>query len=317
MHTKMHGAAVSYASAHIHTAAGAGRRALCVSIHDVAPATWDECACLAGAIRDIADIPLTWLVVPHYHRAGGDLARMEAGLERMLARGDELALHGYTHLDTAPRGRGVAERFFRGAYTREGEFAALDAGEAARRIGLGLDWFAERGWPVRGFVPPAWLMGEGAWAALRGFDFDYTTTFRRFHLLQRPPEGAWAAGQSDAPRLSAPSSVLSPSLVYAARNRSGRLASPVLADALAFALAGQPLIRLGLHPPDLRYQCLLRHAQVTVARLLAMRSAMTKAAFAQNLLTTVPNSHRHASDASPIRHRRTDYCRSGAAPRAY
>ena len=341
MHTQVRGAAAGHASAQTHAAAGAGRRALCVSIHDVAPATWDECARLAGAIREVADIPLTWLVVPHYHRAGGDLARMEAGLERMLALGDELALHGYTHLDTAPRGRGVAERFFRGAYTHEGEFAALDAGEAARRIGLGLDWFAERGWPVRGFVPPAWLMGEGAWEALRGFDFDYTTTFRRFHLLQHRAEDAPApespaarlqaahsqaeqghgaqlqAAPSQVPPFPLPPSVLSPSLVYAARNRSGRLASPVLADLLAFALAGQPLIRLGLHPPDVRYPRLLRHAQATVARLLVARSAMTKAVFAQSLLTTVPNSHRHASDASPIRHKRTDYCRSGATPRAY
>ncbi|NNG23656.1 DUF2334 domain-containing protein [Massilia sp. ML15P13] len=290
-------------------------RALCVSIHDVAPASWDECARLASAIREVADIRLTWLVVPHYHRSGGDLARMEAGLERALAAGDELALHGYTHLDTAPRGAGLAERFFRGTYSREGEFAALDAGEAARRIGLGLDWFAERGWPVRGFVPPAWLMGEGAWEALRGFDFDYTTTFRRFHLLQsqgpqvQGPQGQGPQGQGgqaqepqepqaqgpqayslspQAPQAFSPPglvppSLFSPSLVYAARNRSGRLASPVLSDLLAFALARQPLVRLGLHPPDLHHPRLLRHAQATVERLVGVRTAMTKLAFAQGL----------------------------------
>src|SRR5688572_16051893 len=67
--------------------------ALCVSIHDVAPATWDECARLAQAMREVAELPLTWLVVPQYHRAGGDPARMESGLGCALARGDELALH--------------------------------------------------------------------------------------------------------------------------------------------------------------------------------------------------------------------------------
>lgn len=251
--------------------------ALCVSIHDVAPATWDECARLAQAVREVADIPLTWLVVPEYHRRGGDQARMESGLERALARGDELALHGFTHLDTAPHGAGLGERFLRGTYTHEGEFAALPAEEAARRIQRGLDWFAERHWPVRGFVPPAWLMGEGAWQALRAFDFDYTTTFRHFHLLQG---GAGGEGRADA------RAVLSPSLVYAARNRSGRLASPLLANLLALALARRPLIRLSLHPPDLRHPQLLRHAQATVARLLAARTALTKAAFARRLVDT-------------------------------
>ena len=248
-----------------------GQPALCVSIHDVAPSTWDDCARLAQAIRAVADVPLTWLVVPHYHRGGGDPGKMEAGLEAALAHGDELALHGATHLDTAPRGRGWRERFLRERYSREGEFAALDAFEAARRIRLGLDWFAERGWPVHGFVPPAWLMGEGAWEALRAFDFDYTTTFQRFHVLRAAPAAA---------------SLWSPSLVYAARNRSGRLLSPWVADALSLVLAHGPLLRLSLHPPDLHHPRLLRHAQATVAKLAPRRRAMTKAEFARRLLAT-------------------------------
>lgn len=263
-------------------ASGTDRKpALCVSIHDVAPATWDECKRLAQALREVGELALTWLVVPAYHRAGGEPAWMEAGLERALAQGDELALHGFTHLDTAPRGPGLSERFLRGSYSHEGEFAALPADEAARRIQRGLDWFAERGWPVHGFVPPAWLMGEGAWQALRAFDFDYTTTFMRFHLL-----GAGAATATGTGRaaIAGETTVLSPSLVYAARNRAGRLASPLLADALALVLARRPLIRLSLHPPDVRHPRLLRHAQATVERLLATHTAMTKAAFAQRLL---------------------------------
>ncbi|QOY96591.1 polysaccharide deacetylase family protein [Massilia sp. UMI-21] len=283
--------------------------ALCVSIHDVAPATWDACERLAQAVRAVADIPLTWLVVPEYHRGGGDQGRMETGLERALARGDELALHGFTHLDTAPRGPGLGQRFLRGTYSHEGEFAALPAIEAARRIQCGLDWFAERGWPVRGFVPPAWLMGEGAWQAVRAFDFDYTTTFRYFHLLRGGP----AAGRGGAGQ------VLSPSLVYAARNRIGRLASPLMADLLALALAQRPLIRLSLHPPDVRHPRLLRHAQATVERLLASRAALTKAGFARRLaapgITSMAPSSRHASSAGPIHHSTRD--RSGAVPRAY
>jgi len=289
----------------------AAPQALCVSIHDVSPATWDDCACLAQALRSVADVQLTWLVVPQHHRGGGDAGRMEAGLEAALARGDELALHGYTHLDTAPRGYGLKERMLREGYSREGEFAALTSAEAARRIRLGLDWFAERGWPVRGFVPPAWLMGAGAWQALGSFDFDYTTSFGYFHVLpaagqagqrahESPAGESIQAGQSAeaghadreaqpaqaAPLAQAAPSVpplWSPSLVYAARNRSGRLASPWLAGALLRMLALRPLIRLSLHPPDLHHPRLLRHAQATLARLLESRTAMTKAAFADRL----------------------------------
>lgn len=286
------------------SAGAAQRPALCVSIHDVAPATWDECSRLAQAMREVAPLPLTWLVVPAYQRAGGDPARMEAGLRQALAQGDELALHGYTHLDTAARGPGLSERFLRGSYSHEGEFAALPADEAARRIQRGLDWFAERGWPVHGFVPPAWLMGEGAWQALRAFDFDYTTSFLRFHLLGAGSTGPARDGGA----------VLSPSLVYAARNRSGRLASPLLADALMLALARRPLIRLSLHPPDVRHPRLLRHAQATLERLLATHTAMTKAAFAHRLTSTAPNSLHRASDAHPSRHSTRD--QPGAVPRA-
>jgi hypothetical protein len=276
---------------------------------------------------------------------------MEAGLSTALARGDELVLHGYTHLDTAPRPTRWRERFLRGTYSREGEFAALSADEAERRIRLGLDWFAQRGWPVSGFVAPAWLLGEGAWQALRRFDFAYTTTYARFHLLTdrgareflndketRERQGARgerggengrdegefpsgreerefsnANGRGERRFLNASrSNLLSPSLVYAARNRSGRLLSPLMADVLAAALARAPLIRLSLHPPDVRYPRLLRHAQLTVERLLNQRRPMTKVGFAQQLLTsTAPNS----PASTDVRHNRADP--SVQSPRGY
>ena len=240
-------------------------KALCVSIHDVAPDTWADCARLQAALRAVADMPLTWLVVPRYH--GRTLSptapAMEDGLNAVLAQGHELALHGYTHLDSAAPDAHWRSRFLRTVYTQsEGEFAAIDDGEARRRIVSGLAWFAERGWPVHGFVPPAWLLGEAAWRALRSFPFQYTTTMRYFHWLQ--------TGRK----------LSSPSLMYAARNRSGRLLSPRLASAMASLLASAPLVRLSLHPPDARHPALLRHAQHLVARLLVDRQALTKSDFA-------------------------------------
>jgi uncharacterized protein len=240
--------------------------ALCVAIHDVAPDTWTECLRLQQAVRAVADIPLTWLVVPRYHGSEWRSLACEAMLEKLAGQGHELVLHGYTHRDPAPvRGFGPG-RWLRTAYTqREGEFAAIGRDEARRRIGLGLRWFQVRGWPVSGFVAPAWLLGPQAWLALREYPFRYTTTFTRFHLLDQPR------------------SQLAPALVYAARNVGGRILSPPLASSVAALSAAAPLVRLALHPRDAHYPALVRHAQHLIERLLVRRTAMTKLAFANRM----------------------------------
>jgi len=261
---------------------------LCVSIHDVAPATWSDCLRLVQAVREVADIPLTWLVVPHYHFRSERSPAMEACLKVVVERGDELALHGYSHVDTEADGGGLRGRFLRNLYTRrEGEFAALDEAEARHRLELGRAWFAERGWTPSGFVPPAWLLGLGAWRALRASGFAYTTTFRHFHCLGGP-DGARER------------SVLSPSLVYAARNRGGRLLSRRVADATAAMLAQAPLVRFSLHPPDARYPELIRHTQRVLERLLEQREAVTKAECARRLM--LPEYGYVGRDAAPARH---------------
>ena len=237
---------------------------VCVSIHDVAPDTWAECELLMQAVRAVADIPLTWLVIPHYRGSGRRSQALENGLERMLAHGHELALHGYTHIDDGAARAGPVSALLRTVYTEgEGEFAAIDEQDARRRIALGLEWFHERGWPVSGFVAPAWLIGPKAWRAVHTFPFLYTTTFTHFHLLERHQH------------------LFSPSLVYAARNKGGRALSPMAASTAAYLLKGAPLVRLSLHPRDARHPALVRHAQRLIARLLDSRMPLTKAAFAQ------------------------------------
>lgn len=253
------------------------RPVLCVSIHDVAPATWSECMHLQHALRAVADIPLSWLVVPRYHGSASESRPFERRLGELAARGHELVLHGYTHRDDAPLG-GWGNRVVRTMCTeREGEFSALDRDEARRRIELGLHWFRQRGWPVSGFVAPAWLMSAGTCAALAEYPFAYTTTWARF-LLLRPRQ-----------------SVLAPSLVYAARNRAGRCLSAPAAALLARLCGNTALVRLGLHPRDAHHPVLVRHAQGLVERLLDQREALTKLAFAQRLAarltSTDPSTH--------------------------
>ncbi|MDM5177075.1 DUF2334 domain-containing protein [Massilia sp. DJPM01] len=334
--------------------------ALCVVIHDVAPATWPDCLRLLQAVRAVADIPVTWLAVPRWHGGEGRSPACEAALDSLLADGHEIALHGYAHLDTAAPDAGWRSRFLRGVYTEgEGEFAALDAHEARRRIELGLAWFDERGWPASGFVAPAWLLSDGAWEAVRSYPFLYTTTWSHFHVLMRisldssipaqsmnpsmPEESLIPStpGQSVNPSMSEPSvtppvpapllhpsfprqggsrrepafsesppppsssALLSPSLVYAARNRAGRIVSPRLAWTLARLMHASPLVRLALHPRDARHPALVRHAQQLIEHLLQSRVALTKSGFARQsaagATSTAPNSSPATSATGPYR----------------
>ena len=75
-----------------------------------------------------------------------------------------------------------------------------------------------------------------------------------------------------------------PSLVYAARNRPGRLFSKRSNELLVRALHRKPLVRLGLHPRDANHPDLIRHVQQLVERLLPGRTAMTKSAFAADVI---------------------------------
>lgn len=240
-------------------------RILCVSVHDVAPQTWPLCERLLQAIRAVADIPLTLLVVPAYHRHPvADATGYDRLLEQRLALGDELALHGYTHLDEGSAPTGWREKFMRQVYTQsEGEFAALDAAEARQRLTWGLEWFARRKWPVHGFVAPAWLLGDGAWQALNEFAFTYTTTLSRFYFLAQRQ------------------SLYSPSLVYSARSKWGSAISRQGNTVWSGMLRNAPLVRLGLHPNDAHHPQTIRHFQQLIEKLLVTREAMTKASFAQ------------------------------------
>lgn len=241
-------------------------RALCVSIHDVAPATLDACRRIAAAVADVdPGIPLTLLIVPRYHGDTAPLSRdYRLWVEQRLRRGDALALHGYSHRDEMPRGRGG--RFRRSVYTaNEGEFSALTREEAAQRIALGRAWLEQQGWPADGFVAPAWLLSEGTWQALRETDFVYTTTLTRFHLLRS--NRALAA----------------PTLVYSARSVSRRTVSRVWNAALAAGTQRAPLLRFGFHPVDADHSALMSHALKLLARVARARHPMTKSDYARRV----------------------------------
>ncbi|CAI10078.1 conserved hypothetical protein [Aromatoleum aromaticum EbN1] len=241
------------------------RAAVCVSLHDVAPPTWSRCETLLAALAQVAPVPHTLLVVPDYHRRGDGLPPWyRAALAARFEAGDELALHGFFHLDDAPAPgspRGWLRR--RVLTCGEGEFAALGRDEASARLRAGEAWFRHAGWPLYGFVAPAWLLGAGAWQALHDSAFTYTTTHRHFHLLQ--PRRAVAA----------------PCIVYSTRSRWRRALS--LARNAGLTQRGALLARLALHPDDALHPAVVLQAQRLLEKLLRERVAMTKIGFANAL----------------------------------
>lgn len=208
-----------------------------VSIHDVAPATQGECERLLELLAPYAT-PITLLVTPHYRRG----TRLDAAractewLRGRVARGDEVALHGYYHVDDGPPPRSPRDWAMRRLWTdREGEFAALDAHTARTRLDAGCALLRDAGLPPAGFVPPAWLLGRGARTALPGSGLAYTST--RDALLRLP----------DFTPLRAPS------LVYSTRAGWRRRLSRHWNERRLALLVREPRLRLALHPVDTRH----------------------------------------------------------------
>lgn len=264
-------------SAAPHRGAAPGRRTLCISLHDVAPATWPACQRVLDAVTAATDTRtrLALLIVPCYR--GVDSARDRHFLRAVEARaaaGDELVLHGYTHVDEqAPRGWGLPlDRMRRRVYTAgEGEFSALARDEALRRIELGLAWFGARGWPVRGFVAPAWLMSRAARAVLYDTPLDYAST--RAELLLLPSREA----------------MMAPSLVYSTRSAWRRRLSLQFNRALAAANQQREVLRLALHPADAQHAEVRASWQGLLQAALRSRAVRTEAAVvAERLAACTP-----------------------------
>src|ERR1044072_2314141 len=90
-------------------------RSLMLVLHDIAPETWPDYRPFVEAVDAMGDVPMTWLVVPDFHHRNA-LSRSPEFcelLERRLAKGDELALHGYYHADDGPPPRNPVGFFMR------------------------------------------------------------------------------------------------------------------------------------------------------------------------------------------------------------
>lgn len=225
-------------------------------------------------IDALGHIPVTLLVVPDYHRCGRidqDVQFINA-IEQRLARGDEIVLHGYYHSDDQTTPTGPTEWLRRRIYTaREGEFAALATTEAFGRIERGLSLMHGLGWPVHGFVAPAWLLSDGARTALSRLPLAYTTTLREIHALPN-----WRPYNS-------------PSLVYSVRSPLRRRLSRYWNNTLFARRQACPApLRMGLHAADAYHPNVVGHWRTLIQQALLERHPMTKYGWLQASVCDAP-----------------------------
>lgn len=236
-------------------------RQVCIALHDVAPATWPLCKRLLDILDEFQGIRVTLLVVPDFHGMGRIDRAQEVvrAVEYRLAMGDEVALHGYDHLDSAAPPRTLLDWFRRRVLTAgEGEFSALDFQAATEKIERGLQMMAGLRWPVSGFVPPAWLASEGARLAIARCGLNYTSTHKT--LVQLPScKTMWA-----------------PCITASPRSAWRRTASRMWLGISANLVQTAGVVRVGLHPADVRHADLMRSWKALLSRLLRDRDALTK-----------------------------------------
>jgi predicted deacetylase len=236
------------------------REALVVSIHDVAPATRAATEKILAELSRHHVPVCSLLVVPNYPRRGSatDDRQFVRWLQELETQGHEIVIHGYFHERASRDGENVRAKFLTRLYTKnEAEFYDLDYDEAFRRITQAREEFVRAGLTPRGFIAPAWLLGAAAERAAADAEMEYTTRLTGVRDLR---------SQTNFPART---------LAYSVRSSWRCVASLAWNQTLALHLAGAPLARVSIHPPDLEHPEIWRQLLRLTDRLAANRSVTT------------------------------------------
>lgn len=230
-------AATSFAPV-FDASASAERKHAIISVHDVAPPTWESSARIVAEIARLGVRVCSLLVVPDYHHRG--LSTDNPGFVRWLrdceADGHEVVVHGYYHQRPRRQSESVRDQWITRFYTSdEGEFYDLPYDQALDRVTKAREQFSRAQLKPSGFIAPAWLLGDAAERAITDVGFEYTTRLTNVRDLRSRE------------------TIRARSLVYSVRSGWRRQVSLAWNAALAFHLRDAPLLRLGLHPPDIEH----------------------------------------------------------------
>lgn len=213
-------------------------RALVVSIHDVSPLTRLVTETMLNELAEGGIARTSLLVVPDHHGRGhflDDPAFCE-WLKAKVVAGHEAVIHGYYHRRERRDGESFADRVTTRFYTAgEGEFYDIAEDKAYTAVMKAREEFAQLGLNPPGFIAPAWLLGEAGETALKRASIRYTTRLGNVLDLE--------TGEAHA----------SQSMVYSVRSGWRRVVSLAWNAFLYSRLRKNPLLRIGIHPPDHRY----------------------------------------------------------------
>ena len=215
--------------------AGAATDSIVVSLHDVAPSTQQITSTIISELCRHGVRVCSILVVPDYHHEGLFARSREfvTWLRGLEADGHEIVIHGYFHERPPQTKETLRDKFVTRFYTQnEGEFYDLDYEEALRRVTIARDEFLAHGLKPRGFIAPAWLLGDEAERAVCDARLEYTTRLRSVCDLR--------SGNVFSAR----------TLVYSVHNRWRQMLSRNWNAASFRFLKTNPLLRVSIHPPD-------------------------------------------------------------------
>ena len=231
-----------------------------VSVHDVAPCTQQITSTIISELSTHGVRVCSILVVPDYHHEGLFARHREfvTWLRMLEADGHEVVIHGYFHERSPQTRETLRDKFVTRFYTqKEGEFYDLSYEEALRRITTARDEFRAHGLKPRGFVAPAWLLGNEAEQAVRDAQLEYTTRLRSVCDLR--------SGSIFPAR----------TLVYSVHNGWRRGLSRSWNAALFHLLKTKPLLRISIHPPDYSQPTIWKQILGFIAATKSARTATT------------------------------------------
>ncbi len=235
-------------------------RAMIVSVHDVSPLTRAATERILAELGELGIHGCSLLVVPDHHRKGHVLDDPEfcAWLKTRVTAGDEVVIHGYFHRRDRRANESFRDKLTTRFYTAgEGEFFDKAGADSLWIISQARDEFRKIGLDPHGFIAPAWLLSDGSERALRKLGFAYTTrlgTVTDFH------------GER---------TYCSQSLVWSVRSFWRRAISRWWNASLFRRLRPCPLLRIGIHPPDIAHPAIWRQITALATQALADRTPLT------------------------------------------
>ena len=239
-----------------------------ISIHDVAPATLEKSRAMVHELCAAGASNLSLLVVPDYHHLGSVSRHAEsvAWIKERESAGDEIVLHGLYHLRPKKTQTTLIDNLITSHYTAgEGEFYDPSAEEAVQWITQGEEILAEAGFSPCGFIAPAWLCNQATQDVLKARGYTYTTLLNGIIHFSGPTP--FTKTQS---------------CVWSVRAGWRRICSVLWNRTLFRQLQNNPVLRIGLHPPDFDHPLIKNQILDLIRRSVTSRKCMTYKKFISN-----------------------------------